>query len=125
MNKRGVVLIICYMVIMVLSILGAALFMRSVSETSVTNKYFDSAQAFWLAEAGISRALKDFKTGGSFVGVTSPNLGPGGYTITVDSANKIRSRGFIPFVAPYQAERTIELTYVFIMPLFMVREILI
>jgi len=57
MNKRGAVLIICYMVITVLTILGAAFLTRSVSERSVASKYFDSTQAFWLAEAGIQRVL--------------------------------------------------------------------
>ncbi len=57
MNKRGVALIICYMVISVLTILGAAFITRSVSERSVASKYSDSTQAFWLAEAGIQRVL--------------------------------------------------------------------
>lgn len=113
MNKRGVVLIICYMVIVVLSILGAAFLKRSVSERSVTSKYFDSTQAFWLAEAGISRAMKDFKTDGSFQVVTPTELGPGGYRVELVTFHKIRSHGFIPFDAPYRAERIIELNLPF------------
>jgi hypothetical protein len=112
MNKRGAALIICYMIIAFLSILAGAFLTRSVSERSVASKYFDSTQAFWLAEAGISRAMKDFRTNGSFQNVTSTELEPGGYNVTLVNSGKIRSRGFIPFGAP-KVQRIIELNLPF------------
>ncbi|MGD9015048.1 MAG: hypothetical protein PVI33_03385 [Candidatus Omnitrophota bacterium] len=60
MNKRGVVLIISYMVIAVLVILGISLIARSVSESNIAQRHFNSSKAFWLAEAGIAAAIEDF-----------------------------------------------------------------
>jgi hypothetical protein len=60
MNKRGVVLIVSYMVIAVLTILGIGLITRSVSESNIAQRYVNSAKAFWLAEAGIAQAIDDF-----------------------------------------------------------------
>lgn len=115
MNRRGAVLIICYMVIVALSLLAGAFLTRSISERSITSKYFDSTQAFWLAEAGISRGINDFKTNGSFQGISDTPLGPGGYRVEWDSSKPgiIQSHGFIPFNAPYGAERIIELNLPF------------
>jgi len=114
MNKRGIVLIICYMVIMILSVLGAAFFARSVSERRVTSKYLDSTQAFWLAEAGISKAMKNFKTTGKFIAIEPTSLGDsgGGYRVNIDTGI-ISSHGFIPSDPPYRTERFIELNLPF------------
>lgn len=60
MNRRGIALIISYMVIGVLAVLGVALVGRSISERYSTQRYVNSTKAFWLAEAGIARAIKDF-----------------------------------------------------------------
>ncbi len=57
MNNRGAVLIISWIVIVVSSILGAAFLTRSITENNLAGKYYDSTQAFWLAEAGIQGAL--------------------------------------------------------------------
>ncbi len=57
MNKRGVVLIISYMVIAVLTMLGASFMLRSTSENKISNNYFKSNQALWLADAGIQKAV--------------------------------------------------------------------
>lgn len=61
MNKRGIALIFSYLVIVVLSILGAAFLARSVSEDTITRRYEDSARAFWIAEAGLSQAYFNWK----------------------------------------------------------------
>lgn len=113
MNKRGMALIICYMVIVALAILGAAFLTRSISERSIASKYFDSTQAFWLAEAGISQVINDFKTNASFRDISATPLGPGGYRVELITPSKIQSHGFIPFNAPYGAERIIELSLPF------------
>jgi hypothetical protein len=60
MNKRGIALILSYMVIGVLVILGVGLVSRSVSERNIAFRYVNSNKAFWLAEAGVARAIKDF-----------------------------------------------------------------
>lgn len=60
MNKRGVALVLAYMVTGVLIILSAGFISRSVSERNIVLRHVNSEKAFWLAEAGIARAIKDF-----------------------------------------------------------------
>jgi hypothetical protein len=48
------------MVITVLVILGISLIARSVSESNIAQRHFNSSKAFWLAEAGIAAAIDDF-----------------------------------------------------------------
>lgn len=109
MNKRGVVLIICYMAIAALTILGAALLVRSVSERSIASKYFDSTQAFWLAETGIQKALWELEynncagctscSGNRCVSgtLTLPNSLSGTYNATISNGNTtITSVGSFP-----------------------------
>lgn len=111
MNKRGVVLIICYMVIVVLSILGAAFLMRSISERSVVSKYFDSTQAFWLAEAGVSQALVEMEANDwKPVDIELSLLGRGEYKVEKKNASTIWAHGFIPSESTCQVERIIELS---------------
>jgi len=115
MNKRGVVLIICYMVIMVLTILGAAFLTRSVSERNVASKYFDSTQAFWLAEAGVNKALIQLKNDYDRLdSIPCTLLGTGEYSVDLiedlgNDSRKVTARGFVPSAAsPAKTERVIE-----------------
>ncbi len=122
MNKRGVVLIICYMVITVLTILGAAFLIRSVSERGVAGKYFDSTQAFWLAEAGINRALYELRINGynipSAENKWTGNLDSGEYSVDLgdldtDGSRKITAHGFVPSAASaVKIKRVIEATII-------------
>jgi len=97
------------MVIMGLSILGAAFLMRSVSERVVASKYFDSTQAFWLAEAGINQAIKNLRPPHDFAAVVNigctllPNTGM--YTANIgevfdetetSAKRMVTARGYIP-----------------------------
>lgn len=113
MNRRGSVLLIIFMVIVVLTGLGGAMFLRAISENSLTRKYAESTQAFWLAEAGVSRALKelgdDFSASGT--NAWSDTLGVGRYSIDVEQVDsqtrKVTSRGYVPADSP-RVERIIE-----------------
>ncbi len=111
MNKRGIALIICYIVIAVLTILGAAFFMGSVSESNVASRYLDSTRAFWLAEAGVSQALvqmeaNDWKP----VNIPLTSLSHGQYSVEIVDASTIWSHGFVPSQISNRAERIIELS---------------
>jgi len=112
MNRRGAALIICYMIIAALSILAAAFLLRSVSERAVAGKYFDSTQAFWLAEAGVNKAVAQLR--GYFnnlVPIPPDSLGPGEYSasITVNGDNRIvAASGFIPLASAIKVRRDIE-----------------
>lgn len=59
MNKRGIALILGFTIIVVLTILGAAIVSRSVSERAITQKSNASTKAFWAAEAGIAKAAAE------------------------------------------------------------------
>lgn len=61
MEKKAVALIVCLLLVTVLIIIGSAIYVRSVSEKTSAQKYSESAQAFWLAEAGIESAIVQLK----------------------------------------------------------------
>jgi len=129
-DRKGIMLITCYLVIVVLTILGSAFLVRSVSEKRIAERERDSIQALWLAEAGIDKAiwyLTNTAPNGSTDGTwrttaypatpglspTDPqqeSLGSGNYTIwvengPVDIANtiKVTSEGAVG-----TAQRTLE-----------------
>jgi len=56
-HRKGIALILCYLVIAVLITLGVISVSVSLSERTVAKKFADSMQAFWLAEAGLNRAM--------------------------------------------------------------------
>jgi hypothetical protein len=82
MNKRGVALILTYMVIAALTILAVAFFNTTTNENTLAKRQVNSTRAFWIAEAGLARAYRDWSTN-----VTLPtgavSYGGGGYTITL------------------------------------------
>lgn len=112
MNKRGIALIVTFMVVVVLTILGSATISRSVSERFLTQRYVESTQAFWLAEAGAAQALLQLKSDFSNSnGISVTPLGKGQYsvdTIVVEGANRrVTVHGFVPSATQPRAERTI------------------
>lgn len=73
-NKKGIVLITSYIVIAVLTILGAAFISRSISEMRIAEREQNSIQAFYLAEAGIDYALDRLRSTGNTSGQRSSSL---------------------------------------------------
>jgi len=57
MNKRGIALMITYMIIAMLTSLSLAYLGNGVSEKVIADKLSKSTQALWLAESGVQRAL--------------------------------------------------------------------
>ena len=57
-DKKGIMLIACYLVIVVLVILGSAFLVRSTGEKRAVEREKDSIQAFYLAEAGIEEVAR-------------------------------------------------------------------
>lgn len=55
-NERGAALVIALTIVVVLSVLGTAFVMRTVTENMVAQKHAASTQAFWLADAGVQMA---------------------------------------------------------------------
>ena len=60
-NRKGVILIVCYLVFVVFLILGSAFLIRSAAEKMAAEKERDSLRAFAIAEAGLQRAISDLK----------------------------------------------------------------
>lgn len=60
MNKRGVVLIFALLTTLVLSVLLVSFYFQSISEGQLAVIFENSTRAFWLAEAGIAKALSTF-----------------------------------------------------------------
>lgn len=118
MNNRGVALILSFILIAVLTVLGAASLSRSISESRIARRYSESTQAFWLAEAGINRALNElrfnYSTSGS--GLWSTPMGAGRYEVDVavtgvgNQGRLVTSYGCIPDVTcnSSRAQRIIE-----------------
>jgi len=84
MNNRSAVLILSYMVISVLTILGAAFFTGSISESRTAKHYCDSTRAFWAAEAGLAEAYQNWINGNAQP-AGQVDFGSGAYSI--DSSN--------------------------------------
>ncbi|MFA6282490.1 MAG: PilX N-terminal domain-containing pilus assembly protein, partial [Candidatus Omnitrophota bacterium] len=96
MNKKGTILIIVLLVVVVLSLLGSAIISRSVSENRLAQINLESNQAFWLAEAGVSRAMNALRSNYDTTGPDYANVGPSGsqiggcsFTSSVSGANRI------------------------------------
>ncbi len=62
-NKKGIALITAYIVIAVLTALGAAFISRSISEMRIAERDRNSIQAFYIAEAGIDYAIEEMRSG--------------------------------------------------------------
>ena len=84
-NKKGIILIACYLVITMLVILGSGLLTRSLSEHRIAEREKTSIQALWLAEAGVQFALSELNFGGgAWLGW---NTSGDPYTITILSSD--------------------------------------
>jgi len=68
MNKRGVILIVSLLVVLVLSTLLASFYFQAISEMQLARRYVNSTRAFWLAEAGVAKALTELSGPGTVSG---------------------------------------------------------
>jgi hypothetical protein len=57
MKKKSFALILSLILVAALTILGVAIISRSISENSIAQNNLGATRAFWLAEAGLQRAL--------------------------------------------------------------------
>lgn len=111
-NNRGSALIIGYMVIATLMVVGMAFVSRSIYENRNTRRYVNSVQAFWLAEAGIIKAVRELNDpdnlldwpDSSDADVTVENVTISGRT---SAAKSIRSTGIVAISDTEDVTRTI------------------
>lgn len=112
--RKAIALILSFLVIIVLTALTIVIFTRSISENNLTRRYTESTNAFWLAEAGINKALDELRNNYSLTGTNlwPTPLNQGGYSVdivTEGQNRKVTSHGFIPFSSS-RIERLIEAT---------------
>jgi Tfp pilus assembly protein PilX len=56
-RKRGVALLFTLLVAVVLAVLMASFFSRTINENNMVKRHIYSTRAFWLAEAGVAEAI--------------------------------------------------------------------
>jgi hypothetical protein len=116
MKKKGMALILTLMVITVLTILAGSVVFKSLSEKNLVYTSAKTDQAFWLAEAGISKALyelkNDFNISGQDLWLTS--LGQGEFTVDIETLSSserlVTSYGCIPSTAQCDIARSLQVT---------------
>lgn len=59
MNKRGVALVISFIVILVLGLLLGSVFLKTVNENNLVRRHVNSTSALWVAEAGVAQAVRN------------------------------------------------------------------
>lgn len=110
-KQRGIILIISYIVIILfLTLIGIFVFI-SISEKGASERKKELSVAFYLAEAGIDRALNELRQDYKWGGLSSVSLGEGEYSVSVSSEGNRRiivSSGFIPAEAKFRVKRRIE-----------------
>lgn len=85
-NQKGHVLIILVAVIAALTVYGVSLLRLTDPELKISKRQVDSTKAFYIAEAGIERALHNIKENGGIGGFPpeeSTPFGGGTYTISL------------------------------------------
>lgn len=112
-NNKGVALILIFTIIVVLAVIGSAIVSRSISEARFAQRYVESTQAFWLAEAGINRALYELRNNYNLSSISQTAIGQGGYQVTISQSGNDRivsSTGYIPFTGAALATRILQAT---------------
>jgi hypothetical protein len=61
-NERGIALLIALMSTLLLTALGLALVMTTMTETMITANYRDGGEALYAADAGVERVMQDLLT---------------------------------------------------------------
>ena len=61
-DQRGMALVIALMSVLLLTALGLALVMTTMSETMITTNYRESAETVYAADAGVERVMQDMLT---------------------------------------------------------------
>jgi hypothetical protein len=84
------VMAIAFGVATVFTALGAAFLVRSLNEGLLGSRNADRQSAFYLAEAGIDRALAELKTNSAWAGTGPLSLTTGAYEVTVTTLSPTR-----------------------------------
>jgi hypothetical protein len=117
MNKKGIALILGFVVITVLTVLSAAVVSRSISESKSVQRQVESTQAFWAAEAAVNRTLVELKNNYTTTGtgLWPTTLSQGRYSVDIadvtigsKACKRVTARGFFPATGQASSERILE-----------------
>jgi hypothetical protein len=112
MNNRGMILLLSFGIIAVLSLLGSAVVSRSVNEANFARRHLETAQAFWLAEAGVNKALKDLRSNYNLSSISATTLGSGGYLAAIvsqaDGSRMVTATGYVPSAGAARSQRVLQ-----------------
>src|SRR3989441_427037 len=89
-GERGSALAVVLVLIVVLTVVGAAMVNNTLTEISIAYNSGDSAAAQYAAEAGLSRAMYELSQNAGWAGTTAA-IGDGQYVVTVTSSGSVRS----------------------------------
>ncbi len=89
LSERGAALVTVLILIIVLTVLGAAMVNVSLTEVTIAYNQGDAAAARAAAEAGVARAVYELGANPAWPGVTDV-IGDGQYQVTVTSTGTVR-----------------------------------
>ncbi|HEC69815.1 MAG TPA: hypothetical protein ENI31_06000 [Candidatus Omnitrophica bacterium] len=111
MRKKAYSLVLVTVIILILLTLSSVSLFQSISEKNLTQRYKDSLQAFWIAEAGVNKALQELRNDFNWTGEEG-NLEDGSYEIIVNvidsKTREVLSSGYIPSKTNYRTKRTLK-----------------
>jgi len=83
-DQNGLVLIVVLMLLLMLSLIGIASISNSNTEMDISGNELDHTEAFYLADAGIERAMTALNDSSTWrAGYSNVDLGHGSYSVTV------------------------------------------
>ncbi len=108
MNKKGIVLIFGLIVVLVLTILSASIYSKSINESNLSKRHVESIRAFWLAEAGVAETVDKLPTPQSgYIGNATYK-----YSTSVNQTNstlyEITSTGSVEIIPTKEITRVIK-----------------
>src|SRR3989475_6349613 len=89
-DQRGSALPVVLVLVVLLTVAGAAMVNSTPTETSIAYNQSDSAAAQYAAEAGLSRAMYELTQNAGWTGTTAA-IGDGQYVVAVTSSGSVRS----------------------------------
>src|SRR2546427_3272081 len=89
-DQRGSALAVVLVLIVVLTVAGAAMVNNALTEITIAYNTGDSAAAQYAAEAGLSRAMYELSQNAGWAGTTAA-IGDAQYVVTMTSSGSVRS----------------------------------
>lgn len=111
-KKQGAILIAVFLAVALLIIISLGMFLRMFSESRASERYRESTQAFYLAEAAIDKAVSKLPSNTADEPETA--LGPNGkYSLSITVLEvgkkwKVVGTGYVPLTPPVQTQKRIE-----------------